>query len=149
MTTTTTLGFDTGLVHYEINGVKVSFNPTDEGFVRRLQDAFAAIEGVRESPEGEGGDVFALFAERDKEMRGIIDGLLGDGIADALFPGMNCYALANGLPVCANLLLLLLDEVGDAYERELDKADESVAAHSERYKALMAKYGKDGRKARR
>ena len=128
------------MVEYEINGVPVKFNPTDESFTNRLYETFGVLEGLQNAfAEGDG---FEKFSELDKDMRAIIDGLLGDGIADKLFEGMNCYALADGLPVWMNLIMALLYEVTEAYEREFGKTDARVRAHKKKYGAMIAKYSR-------
>ncbi len=135
------LTFDKNLVEYDINGdYTLKFNPTDEGFVARLEALFESLEGLQgRLAEGKG---FAQFGELDAEMRAQIDALLGEGASDALFADMNCYAIADGLPVWMNLVFALLDEVADAYEREFGKTDARVKAHNAKYDALMAKYRK-------
>ena len=133
------LDFDKGLVEYEVNGdYTFSFNPTDEGFVAGMEEALGALEGLQGRIAGDKS--FAAFRELDAEMRAIIDGLLGDGASEALFGGMNCYAIADGLPVWMNLFLALMDEVAEAYEREFGKTDARFKAHEEKYGAMMAKY---------
>lgn len=141
-----TLSFETGLVEYDLNGsATVRFNPTDESFVSKLYDAFGKLDGLQAKLTdggGDAGDVLRRFGDLDAEMRATIDGLLGEGVADALFPGMNCYAIADGLPVWCNLMLALLDEVTEAYEREFGKTDGRIRAHGDKYNAMMAKYGR-------
>ena len=44
-------------------------------------------------------------------MREIIDGLFGVPVSEALFGGMNVYALANGLPCGVTWMLAVMDEV--------------------------------------
>ena len=133
------LTFETGLVEYDINGqATVSFNPTDETFVQRLYETFSTLDGLQDS-FAKSKD-FSQFAGLDKQMRQSIDGLLGEGVSDALFADMNCYALAGGLPVWTNLILALLDEVSDAYESEFGKTDARMKAHEQKYAAMMAKY---------
>lgn len=134
------LTFDNSLKEYEINGVAVSFNPTDEEFVARIEETFASLDDLQEKLAGDAS--FSKFRELDADMRVKIDGILGDGIADKLFPNMNCYAIANGLPVWMNLILALLDEVSEAYEKEFGKTDARFKAHSEKYDAMMRKYRK-------
>lgn len=140
-----TLSFDTGLVEYDLNGsVTVRFNPTDESFVSKLYDAFGKLDGLQEELTdggGDAGDVLRRFGDLDEEMRGTIDGLLGAGVADAAIP-MNCYSIADGLPVWCNLMLALLDEVTEAYEREFGKTDGRIKAHSAKFDTMMAKYGR-------
>lgn len=142
------LSFDTGLVEYEINGAAtVRFNPTDAAFTERLYDTFTSLDKrqdeFKSKVEEIGGDGAAMFEyanERDKEMRGIIDGLLGEGVADALFPDMNCYALADGLPVWINLMFAIADEIQAAYTAEQKKTDPRVAGYNKKYEDMMQKY---------
>ena len=135
-----TLSFETGIVDYEINGVPVSFNPTDETFVSGLYATFGSLERLQTAfAEGDG---FEKFTELDRDMRAQIDGLLGEGASDGLFPNMNCYALADGLPAWTNLFMALLYETVGAYEREFGKTDARVKAHRKKYDAMMAKYRK-------
>lgn len=145
------LSFDTGAVEYDINGAAtVTFNPTDEGFVSKLYDTFGALDGLQDDmAQGDDSeDVLDKFARLDVEMRAAIDGLLGPGVSEALFAGMNCYAIADGLPVWMNLVLALLDEVTEAYEREYGKTDARLKAHSAKYDAIIAKYGRRGKGTR-
>lgn len=134
------LTFETGIVDYDINGVKVRFNPTDENFIGKLQQTFNELDSLEDSLVDSAD--FEKFAELDSEMRGKIDGLLGDGTANALFPDMNCYAIADGMPVWLNLLFALFDEVYEACEREYGKSDARMKAWSGKYNKMMAKYRK-------
>ena len=145
-----TLTFETGVVEYDVNGMaKVRFNPTDSAFVERLYKAMTDLEARQgefqekvDDIGGDGGKMFAYASERDAEMRAIIDGLLGDGVADALFPGMNCYALADGMPVWINLMLAIAEEVESAFSEQRKKGDPRARAYNQKYAAMMAKYKK-------
>lgn len=129
---------------YDLNGkVTVRFNPTDESFVAKLEDTFGAMSELQDTIESDGS--FAKFADLDRDMRGKIDDLLGTGVSDALFGSMNCWALADGLPVWLNLILAILDEVSEVYEQEFGKSDKRVKAHNAKYEAMMAKYRKKGK----
>lgn len=135
------LTFETGLVEYDINGaLTVRFNPTDETFTQGLYETFAALDKLQ--TDFAEGDDFSKFMELDKEMRVLIDNLLGEGASDALFGSMNCYAIADGLPVWTNLVMALLYEVTEAYEGEFGKTDARVKEHKEKYSAMLAKYNK-------
>ena len=94
-----TLTFETGLVEYDINGMATArFNPTDSVFVERLYKTMTdldarqgefqkRVDSIEIGEHGEGGEeMFAFANERDAEMRELIDKLLGEGVADALFP---------------------------------------------------------------
>lgn len=145
-----TLSFDTGVVEYDLNGAaKVRFNPTDSAFVERLYRAFDELDGKQGEFQqhiadigDDGGKLFAYANERDAEMRSIIDSLLGEGTADALFPDMNCYAIADGLPVWINLMFAICDEIDAAFSAEQKRSDPRVRKYSKKYDAMMAKYSK-------
>lgn len=135
------LSFSDNRREYDLNGkVTVRFNPTDENFVARMESTFESLEGLQnEFADGEG---FEKFMDLDKDMRKRIDALLGEGVSDALFDDMNCYALADGLPVWANLLIAIMDEVSQEYEAEFGKTDARVKSHAAKYDSLMRKYRK-------
>lgn len=137
------LTFDTGLVDYEINGVPVRFNPTDENFVSKFMGVFDELEKMQDAFVD--ATDFSAFGNLDKDMRAVLDGLLGDGKSDELFGDMNCYALADGLPVWTNLALALMDEIHDAFEREFGKTDSRMKSYNKKYESVMAKYRKGGK----
>ena len=119
------LNFGDGLVTYTINGkCDVSFNPTDSNFVERLYLAFEELdkkqEGYKAQIEkmGDKKQIFAFARERDAEMRKIIDSVFDAPVADALFGGMNVYAMAEGAPVWCNLMLAVMDEIDNTFSRE-------------------------------
>lgn len=143
--------FDAGTRDYVINGVEVRFNPTDANFVERIYDTFSKLEKSQSELEKQVEDVgddgegmFALARERDKEMRGLIDNLLGKGVANKLFKDMNCYALGaeDKAPIWVNLMLAITEEVADALVAENDALGPSQQKFSEKYDAIMKKYGK-------
>lgn len=142
------LNFDTGVVEYGINGdVKVRFNPTDTAFVERLYRVFDDLAGKQDEFQArideigdDGAAMFAYASERDREMRGLIDGLFGEGVADALFADMNCYALADGLPVWVNLMFAVAEEIEAAYGAEQKRSDPRIRHYNKKYEAMRKKY---------
>ena len=134
------LNFDTGVVTYHMNDtVDVVFNPTDTAFIERLFNTFDALDQKQEAYKAEietaeKREIFAIAKKRDAEMRQMIDETLGAPVCDALFSGMNVYALAGGLPVWANLLLAIMDEVDSVFAREQKMTNARVRKYSEKYK---------------
>lgn len=135
--------FDTGLVTYDLNSgngkVQVSFNPTDSHFVEKLLAATDALDKEQEAHESDTNSAApeALFdkaRERDRTMRGLLDNTFGAPVCEALFGGMNLYAMADGLPVWCNLVLAVMDEVAAASEREMQKMDPRLAKYTAKYK---------------
>ena len=61
----------------------------------------------------------------------------------ALFPGMNCYAIADGLPAWMNLVLAIADEVNANLDEERAKADPRLKAYTGKYDEMLEKYKKE------
>lgn len=132
---------DTGIQEYEINGAYIAkFNPTDESFIAKIELAFKSLDGLQD--ELKKADSFSAYIDKDKEMRAIIDGVLGEGAADAIFPGVNCYALSSGLPLWLNLMYAIVDIISDACESEFSKTESHLKHYYEKYSAMMKKYRK-------
>ncbi len=136
------LNFESGLVTYSLNGkCEVSFNPTDSNFVERLYSAFEELDKKQEGYKArvekmaDKREIFDFARERDTEMRGIIDGVFEAPVSDAVFGGMNVYAVAGGLPVWANLILAIMDEIDTTAIRE-------QRATNPRLQKYLAKYQK-------
>jgi len=134
------LNFETGLVSYNINGtVEVTFNPTDFAFVERLFNTFDALDAKQEAYNAEvektadKRKIFDIARQRDAEMRAMIDGVLGQPVCDALFGGMNVYAMSDGLPVWCNLMLALMDEIDTGFAREQKATNPRIQKYTAKY----------------
>ena len=134
------LSIDTGLVTYSLNGkVELTFNPTDTVFVERLYSVFEELDKKQEEYKAEiknhtTREIFDIARQRNEEMREMIDGALDAPVCDAVFGDMNVYAMANGLPAWANLLLAIIDEVDSGVTSEQKKTDARIRKYSEKYK---------------
>ena len=135
------LNFDSGIEEYDLDGkVTVRFNPTDVGFLEKLSDSFAALdliqEEVRKSQEEitDDKDIFNLAKNLDTKMRDIINALFGQDVCTPLFGEMNLFASAGGLPVWANLMLAIADEVESSMEGELKKREARIRKYTDKYK---------------
>lgn len=136
-----TISIPTGLVTYDINGAcQISFNPTDALFAERLYSAFDTLDTRQEDYQSRiekaanTKAIFEVARALDAEMREIIDNTLGKGVSDALFKDMNVYAMADGLPVWANLFLALMDEMDTSYVREQRKTSPRLDKYIGKYK---------------
>lgn len=134
------LNFETGLVTYSINGkCEVSYNPTDSNFVERLYSAFEDLDkkqdGYRAQVEkmADKKEIFAFARERDEEMRGIIDGVFGAPVSNAIFGSMNVYALAEGVPIWCNLMLSIMDTIDTTFSREQKAMNPRIKKYVEKY----------------
>lgn len=134
------LQFDTGLVTYHLNDqCDVVFNPTDSAFVEKLYASFNELDKKQETYQdrvsrmANKAEIFDFMRERDQEMRTIIDELFAAPVCAALFGGMNVYALASGLPVWANLMLAIMDEVDTSFAREQKATNPRVQKYLAKY----------------
>lgn len=135
------LSFETGLVSYTVNGGReLSFNPTDPAFIERLFAAFNSLDERQEAYRAEmeaapdNLSAFELARRMDGEMRVLIDGALGEGLSEDVFGDMNVYALADGMPVWANLLLAVMDECENGFVREQKASNPRLEKYLRKYR---------------
>lgn len=132
--------FDNGLVEYNLNGkCKVVFNPTDMTFIERVFDVFDTLDAKQEAYKADiegkdGKEIFDIARQMDAEMRDIIDNVFECEVCDAVFGGMSVYAVANGLPVWANLFLAVMDEMDSAFAREKKLTNPRIQKYTQKYK---------------
>lgn len=136
------LNFNLGLVTYTINGAcEVTFNPTDINFIERLYTKFEELDKKQSEFEREKTKIteplamFEFARKRDTEMRAIIDSIFGVPVSDAIFGTLNVYAYADGFPLWANFLTMIVDamDTGLANEKK---------ASSPRMEKYLKKYSK-------
>ena len=137
------LTFSDGLEEYSLNGrVTVRFNPTDASFLEKLTALFSSLDALQEEvsslqaslPEDDDSAVLALARDLDGRMRALLDDFFGEPVCEALFGSMNLFASAGGLPVWANLLLALSEEVENAMQGELTAREKRIAKYTAKYK---------------
>ncbi len=120
----TELSFNTGRRSFNINGVvEVSFNDTDASFVEKLYGLFRKLDEQQESYKAgidkcSGEEIFSRMRELDAGMRKDINELFAKDVCSPLFGDMNVFAIADGLPLWANLLLAIMDQIDSAVTRE-------------------------------
>lgn len=134
------LQISTGLVSYKINGsVEIAFNPTDANFAKQLYDVFEQLDRKQEDykrrvEQASGAEIFAISNELDSEMRGLVDNVLGAPVCAAVFGDVNVYALSDGLPLWANLLLTIIDEMSIGAEEQSKLTSARIAKYTKKYK---------------
>ena len=133
------LNFDLGLNEYNLGGkVTVRFNPTDVSFLEKLSESFATLDKIQEEVKREEitdeKDVYNLAKNLDQKMRDIINALFGQDVCTPLFGEMNLFSSAGGLPVWANLMLAIADEVQASMQGELKERENRIRKYTEKYK---------------
>ncbi len=134
------LNFSDGLQDYRLNErVTVRFNPTDLGFLEKLSSAFEKLDAIQEevriSRENitDEREVFPLARELDARMRAILNELFDAEICTPLFGSMNLFASSCGLPVWANLMLAVTEEVQNSMQDELQQREKRIEKYVKKY----------------
>ena len=106
------------------------------GVSRAFSELDALQEEVRLTREKitDDREVFPIARELDGKMRGILNDLFGKEVCEPLFGSMNLFASSGGLPVWANLMLAITDEVQSALRGELAAREQRIAKYVEKYK---------------
>lgn len=130
----------TGVETYKLNdSVEVSFNPTDAAFGEKLFNAFDTLDKRQESYKAEAGkaegkrELFDVVRKLDGEMREIINDVFEFDVCSGLFGELNVYALAEGLPLWANLLFAIMDEMDETVMREKKAMNPRIAKYTKKY----------------
>lgn len=132
--------FDTGVKEFNINGaVTVRFSPTDMNFIEKVYNALENIDKKEEAYRAEssslkGDEIFELSHRVDAEAREEINAIFGDDICTPVFGDLSLYAVADGFPIWANLLLAIVDQLDGAFAAEKKKTNPRIAKYTAKYK---------------
>ncbi len=80
-------------------------------------------------------DIFTAYHTMEEEMRGMIDGVFGAEVCSAVFGVMSVFALSDGLPLWANLMLALIDEMDVAFAREKKAVSPRIKKYTAKYQS--------------
>ena len=134
------LSFPAGIEEYQLNDrVSVRFNPTDMNFLEKLAAAFEKLDALQEEVRAsretitDEREVFPLARDLDAKMRAILNELFDAEICEPLFGSMNLFASSGGLPVWANLMLAISEEVQNSMSSELAAREKRIAKYVAKY----------------
>ena len=134
------LKISTGLVTYRLNDAcEITINPTDSLFIEKMYTVFDDLDAkqdnyrVQISKAGANKAVFDIAREANKELRDMLNEVFGFDICDAVFGEVSVYALADGVPLWANLLLALLDAIDESVSGELKKTSNRMLKYTSKY----------------
>lgn len=134
------LNIDTGLVTYNLNdSVQVTFNPTDSGFGERLFNIFEELDKKQNeyidniNKKKDSKELFEYSRQLDKEMRERLYTLFNMDIITPLIGNINVFALAEGMPIWANILTALVDEMDEAVTKNNELGKKRVEKYTQKY----------------
>ena len=131
--------FDTGVQEFNINGaVTVRFCPTDMNFIEKVYNVLEHIDKRQESYRAEissmkDEEVFDFSRRLDAEAREEINSVFGSDICTPVFGDLSLYAVADGLPIWANLILAIIDQFDGAYAEEKAKTNPRIEKYTAKY----------------
>ena len=108
--------------------------------LERLSRAFSELDSLQEEVRStrekitDDREVFPIARELDGKMRTILNELFGKEICEPLFGSVNLFASSGGMPLWANLMLAITDEVQGAMKGELDAREKRIAKYVKKYK---------------
>lgn len=123
--------------------VVVRFNPTNMLFIERVFNTFDEMDeignDVNSKLQNVGDDwkkVFEVTKAAEKEMREKLNAVFAEDICTPLFGDYeSVYAAGEGLPIWANILLAIIDEMDGAFA-------EAKKMQNPRIQKYIAKYSK-------
>lgn len=132
--------FDTGLKEFTVNGgATISFAPTDMNFVEKV---YTCLDNMDKKQEGykavadqtTDAAVFDLARQMDADAREEINAVFGKDVCSSVFGSLNLFTVADGLPVWANFMLALIDQLDGAFAEEKKKTNPRIAKYTAKYK---------------
>ena len=136
----TALHISTGIEELVLNEkVHIFLNPADPTFAKLLFTKFSALEEEDRAWRERMKDlqdpkaVMEEWDTGDKMFRAAIDGVLGEGTCEALIGGTSVLALADGLPIWANILLAIIEQMDDALTRQEKTVNPKLQKYMSKY----------------
>lgn len=132
--------FETGLKLFSINGaVEVCFSPTDMNFIEKVYSAMDRMDKKQEEykeifADAKDAEIFDLVRRMDTDAREEINSIFGLDICTPVFGQMSLFTVADGLPVWANFILALIDELDGAFADEKKKTNPRIQKYTAKYK---------------
>ena len=126
---------NTGLVDYDLGGkVTVSLNPTDVMFGDKLFDAIDELCNISDEPlPDDTKEMLTVLLDRDKRAREIIDNLFGKEVCRPLYDTISVFAIADGLPLWANLLIAILEQMQTGAEKRYAEVEKKIKKYTAKY----------------
>ncbi len=78
-------------------------------------------------------EIFALAKETDGKIREVLNALFEKEVCEPLFGSMNLFSYSGGLPVWANLMLALAEEVQSSMQDELQQREKRIEKYVKKY----------------
>lgn len=137
--------FDTGLKTFDINGrCQATFAPTDMAFIERVYNCLEQMDALQNkykeiADSSSNVEIFRIAREMDAEAKEKINDVFGFDICSPLFDGMSLFTVADGLPVWANFILAIVDNLEGEFAAQKKKTNPRIAKYTAKYTAKYKK----------
>lgn len=141
MQTIETIHIDTGIKEYSLNGVvSIFFNPTDLEFIEAVVSAFDRLDEMQQdyqkridAANKDGGELFDITKQMDADIRAVLNEVFGEDVCTPLVGKTRIYAVADGLPIWANMLFAIMDLFDSAIVEEKKRTNPRIKKYTEKY----------------
>lgn len=130
------LKIDLGLRTFEICDAEenvvgvIRFNPADMGFISRWQEFQACVKELETNPPTSPN----ALAEKDLQMKALLDKTFAAPVSEVLLQGQSCFALCtDGCFVLENVLKAVVPEIRDAIAEAQKVSKQRVAKYTAAY----------------
>ena len=132
--------FETGLKTFSINGkCEATFAPTDMAFIERVYNCLEHMDAMQNkykdvAEAATNAEVFTLARSMDAEAREEINAVFGFDICSPLFGELSLFTIADGLPIWANFVLAIVDNLEGEFAEQKKKTNPRIAKYTAKYK---------------
>jgi len=122
------LQFDNGVKEFDVNGkATIRFNPLDTAFFQKVVALFEKCENLTKNSDNTPEGIQIL----DQKIKSEINAVFGD--ISAIFDGVSSVAIAGGLPVWANFIIAVIDEIDETIKKPIEYSPK-VQKYLDKYK---------------
>lgn len=130
----------TGLQEFKLNGVvSVFFNPTDAAFIEKVFKTFDELDKAQDNYSERLDkaksltEMFNFLSDLNKEMREKLFNLFDMDIVTPLIGNANVYALSEGMPIWANIMFAIIDEIDTSFDEQTKLSDAKIKKYTSKY----------------
>lgn len=133
------LNIQTNIEEFKLNGtVSVFYNPSDPNFIGEIFDALNDFSNKTDEyhsqiEKASVEEALALGRKLDADMRARFEQIFGVDVITPIIGKTNVYAVADGLPIWANLLLAVMETLKGVDEEQLKRGNSRIAAYTKKY----------------
>ena len=138
------LNFQTGQKTYTVNGgAQITFEPADVKFANAVIAAFGHCFDISKAAnitkDMSLDESYEATVKLESDIREEINRAFGYDVCTKVFPNMSAIAVADGLPVWANFIMAIVDEIDSNVFEGQANGRQRVQKYIDKY---SAKYGK-------